>query len=241
MATLVGLYLATTVAYHLVLTIPEVQAAKGGGGALHRGGVLRRAARSAGCHCDFLSDHVFDVHFSQRQRLDRPARYFAMARDGVFPAGICRVHPRFQTPSNAILAQGSWASGLIIAGTVMILWRAPGPDSGVPTFLLTAWTKLNTTPLYRILYTYVIFGANLFYLLAIASVFVLRGKLPNVHRPYKTWGYPITPALFVAAASYLLFDMLTQTPAEALAGLGIILSGVPAFWYFTRKSPVRSM
>ncbi len=241
MATLVGLYLAATLAYHLVLTIPEVQAAKGG--ATH-------SAAAAFCGALLGPRGVMAISYLimcstfislNGNALTGPRAYFAMARDGVFPAGICRIHPRFQTPSNAILAQGFWAIALIIAGTVMILWTAPGPESGLPAPLRNAWLKLNTTPLYRILYTYVIFGANLFYLLAIASVFVLRWKLPDAFRPYRTWGYPITPAVFVAAAVYLLYDMVKQTPAEALAGLGIILSGVPAFWIFTRKSTVRSM
>ena len=95
---------------------------------------------------------------------------------------------------------------------------------------------MNETPLYRILYTYVVFGANLFYLLAIASVFVLRRTRPNAFRPYKTWGYPFSPLIFMTASVYLLFNMLMQSPAESLAGLGIIVSGVPAFYLFSRRS-----
>ena len=154
--------------------------------------------------------------------LTGPRSYFAMARDGLFPAGLCRIHPRFQTPANAVIAQGTWAIILTVAGTMMILWQAPGDDSGLPAFVLAAWRKLNQTPLYDVLYTYVIFGANVFYLLAVASVFVLRVRRPDAPRPYRTWGYPFTPLLFVLGSMYLLYDMLHQSPAESLAGLGII-------------------
>ena len=67
--------------------------------------------------------------------------------------------------------------------------------------MLSAWRKLNQTPLYTLLYTYVVFGANLFYMLAIASVFVLRVRQPDAHRPYKTWGYPVTPFVYVLAVA----------------------------------------
>jgi APA family basic amino acid/polyamine antiporter len=86
--------------------------------------------------------------------------------------------------------------------------------------------------LYDVLFTYVIFGANVFYTLAIASVFVLRWKRPDAPRPYRTWGYPVTPLVFIVAALYLLQDMLRQTPLEALSGLAIILTGVPFYLGF---------
>ena len=236
MATLVGLYLAATLAYHYVLPIAKVAAAKGGAGeavaATYCGTLLGTKgvlAISALVMCStFIS--------LNGNALTGPRAYFAMARDGLFPPGLCRVHPRFNTPANAVLAQGGWATGLIVFGTLMILWPAPGPGSGLPSPVLAAWAKLNQTPLYQILYTYVVFGANLFYLLAITSVFVLRARRPEAPRPYKTWGYPFTPLLFVVAAIYLLGDMLRQSPVESLAGLGIILSGVPAFLIFSRKS-----
>ena len=104
--------------------------------------------------------------------------------------------------------------------------------------ILAAWKKLNETPLYDLLYTYVIFGANLFYMLAISSVFVLRVRRPDLPRPYRTWGYPFTPLLYVAAALFLLGNMLAdhQSRVQSLAGIGIILLGVPAYWFFRVKS-----
>jgi APA family basic amino acid/polyamine antiporter len=161
-----------------------------------------------------------------------------MARDGLFPRSLCRVHERFQTPANAIVAQAAWAILLTVAGTALILIPPPGEASGLPGPILAAWTKLNEKPLYDVLYSYVIFGANLFYMLDILSVFVLRRRRPDLPRPYRTWGYPITPLLYVVAALFLLGNMLwqRQTRIESLSGLAIVLLGLPAYWYFSRRS-----
>jgi APA family basic amino acid/polyamine antiporter len=167
--------------------------------------------------------------------LTGPRAYFAMARDRLFPQWLCQVHPRFQTPAHAIMTQGAWAIMLTIAATALILAPAPDPARGLAAPVLAAWTKLNQTPLYTILYTYVIFGANVFYLLAIASVFVLRVRRPDLPRPYRTWGYPYTPALYVGAAVLLLGNMVRQTPAESLGGLAIIGLGLPVYWAFFRR------
>ena len=171
--------------------------------------------------------------------LTGPRAYFAMARDGLLPSTFCRVHHRFQTPANAVLSQGLWASMLTILGTALIVLPPPevGPAGSFMAPILAAWTKLNHTPLYDLLYTYVIFGANLFYLLAIASVFVLRVKQPDLPRPYRTWGYPWTPLLYVVAALLLLGNMLRdeQSRVQAVAGLGLILLGIPAWAILKRK------
>src|SRR5208337_3045486 len=173
--------------------------------------------------------------------LTGPRAYFAMARDGLLPRSLCRVHPR--SPANAVLAQGLWATLLTVAGTALIVVPPPSVSVGAPGFLLApildAWTKLNQTPLYDLLLTYVIFGANLFYLLAITSVFVLRIKQPDLPRPYRTWGYPYTPLLYVAAAVLLLGNMLVdlQSRVQALAGSGLILLGIPAWAILRRRRP----
>ena len=121
---------------------------------------------------------------------------------------------------------------------MLILAPVPGPGSGtgLPGPILAAWSKLNRTPLYDVLlFTYVIFGANVFYMLAITSVFVLRRRHPEWDRPYRSSGrYPVTPTLYVIAALVLLGNMLHETPTESLAGLSIIALGLPAYWVFHR-------
>jgi basic amino acid/polyamine antiporter, APA family len=236
MATLVTLYLAATIAYHYVLPIETIQAVKSGSGLTVAATYCKALIGERGAYAVAALVMCSTFISLNGNALTGPRAYFAMARDGVFPAGIARVHSRFGTPSNAILAQGGWAIGLIILGTVMILWPAPGPESGVPDALRKAWLKLNETPLYRILYNYVVFGANVFYLFAIVSVFVLRVKRPDLPRPYRTWGYPFTPLVFVGASLYLLWNMPQRERAESLSGLLIILTGVPAYLFFSRST-----
>jgi APA family basic amino acid/polyamine antiporter len=245
MATLVVLYVTMTVMYHYVLPLPEVKSAGGAGGVSQAVAATycRRLLGPGGVWAISLLVMCSTFISLNGNALTGPRAYFAMARDGLFFPGLCRVHPRYATPANAVLAQGLWAIGLTAAGTLMILWPAPGADSGLPVPLRAAWLKLNEKPLYDILYTYVIFGSNLFYLMAIAAVFVLRVRRPDAPRPYKTWGYPITPLVFVVAAVYLLSDMLLQphSRGEAFAGLGIILTGVPVYLWFARSAPTTAV
>jgi basic amino acid/polyamine antiporter, APA family len=236
MATLVALYLGATLAYHYVLPIETIQAVKGGEGLTVAATYCKALIGYRGSYAIAALVMCSTFISLNGNALTGPRSYFAMARDGVFPAGIARIHSRFGTPANAVLAQGLWAIGLIVLGTVMILWPAPGPESGLPDAVRRAWLKLNETPLYRILYNYVVFGANVFYLLAIMSVFVLRAKRPDMPRPYRTWGYPFTPLIFVTASLYLLWNMLQRERAESLSGLLIILTGVPAYLFFSRSS-----
>lgn len=237
MATLVVLYLAMTLMYHYVLPMPEVaalggrKAAESAIAATYCGRLLGRNGVTAIAALVMCSTFIS----LNGNALTGPRAYFAMARDGLFPAGLCRVHPRFGTPANAVAAQGAWAVVLTVLGTALVLWPAPGDGSGLPGVVLSAWRKLNATPLYRVLYNYVIFGATLFYLLAVASVFVFRVRRPDAPRPYKTWGYPLTPLVFIVGALVLLGDMLHRSPAEALAGLGIILAGLAAYPLLTRR------
>ncbi|MCA1685903.1 MAG: amino acid permease [Planctomycetia bacterium] len=237
MVTLIALYLAMTLMYHAVLPMAEVASLSGAKSA-DKAVAATYCGRLLGPYGVYaISALVMCSTFISLNgnALTGPRAYFAMARDGLFPAGLCRVHPRYQTPANAVLSQGVWASVLTVAGTVLILWHAPADDPGLPGFVLAAWRKLNETPLYRVLYNYVVFGANVFYLLAVASVFVLRARRPDAPRPYRTWGYPFTPVLFVLGSVYLLVDMVRQTPAESVAGLGIIAAGLVAYQFFARS------
>lgn len=237
MGTLIGLYLTMTLAYHLVLPLADVAAASN----VQKGG---KAVAALYCYRLLGNPGVLAISFLvmcstfislNGNALTGPRAYFAMSRDGLFPMGLCRVHPRFKTPSNAIMAQGAWAVMLTVIGTALIVAPAPSSNSDLPSFVVNAWSKLNKTPLYTVLYTYVIFGANLFNMLAITSVFVLRKTQPDAPRPYRAWGYPVTPLLFLVAALILMGDMLRQKPAESMAGLLIVLLGLPAFWVFSRR------
>jgi basic amino acid/polyamine antiporter, APA family len=136
--------------------------------------------------------------------LTSPRTYFAMARDGVFFSKLAEVHPRFGTPALAILASAVWAVFLTLTGT------------------------------FEQLFTYVVFASWLFAGLAAAGVFVLRRRHPGAPRPFRVPGYPLTPALFVAAASIVVANTFVARPVQALAGMGIVLLGTPVYFFWKR-------
>jgi APA family basic amino acid/polyamine antiporter len=133
-----------------------------------------------------------------------PRVYYAMARDGVFPPGVARVHTRFRTPVIAIVVQAVWTSILILASDLATLVSYTG------------------------------FAVILFAGVAVAAVFVLRWREPNVARPFSTWGYPLAPAVFVIASlSMVLYSLYTNNFGE-LKGLLIIAAGLPLYFLAQR-------
>jgi amino acid transporter len=240
-AVLIAIYVTMTLAYHYVLPMDEVAAAN------QAGPRVEKAVAAVYCRSLVGSGGVVAISLLvmcstfisiNANALTGPRAYFAMARDGLFPRRLCQVHSRFQTPANAVLSQGIWAILLTVAGTFLVIVKPP-QSADLPRALLSAWSKLNETPLYDVLYTYVIFGANVFYMLAIASVFVLRVRRPDWPRPYRTLGFPLTPLFYVAAALLLLGNMVRDynSRVQSLAGLVIIVLGVPAYWLFRRAGP----
>ncbi|MGB9893073.1 MAG: APC family permease, partial [Candidatus Saccharicenans sp.] len=137
-----------------------------------------------------------------------PRVYFAMSRDGLFFQGIAKIHPRFLTPHVSILAISLWSIVLSLSGT------------------------------FEQLFTYVVFGQWLFFGLTVAAVFILRKKRPELPRPYKTWGYPLTPAIFVLAALLISLNSLLTDFRHSRWGLAIILLGIPAYFYWKRKQKI---
>ena len=242
MAVLVALYLAVTLAYHYVLPMAEMAAADEPQGGIEKAvAAVYCKALLGGYGVIAISALVMCSTFISLNgnALTGPRSYFAIARDGMLPNWFKRVHPRFQTPASAIFAQGVWAIILTALGTALVVVPPPQSDSGLPQFFSAAWRTLNKTPLYDILRTYVIFGATIFYMLAITSVFVLRVKRPDLPRPYRTWGYPFTPLLFVVGSCVLLADMLRneQSRGQAVAGGALILLGLPVYYWFRRPAP----
>lgn len=138
--------------------------------------------------------------------LTGPRVYFAMARDGLFFKKIAEIHPRFLTPHISILALGLWSALLSLTGT------------------------------FEQLFTFVVFSLWIFFGLTVAAVFILRWKRPELGRPYRTWGYPVTPALFVLSALFISVNTLVREFWNSFAGLAIIFLGLPAYFYWKRKS-----
>jgi basic amino acid/polyamine antiporter, APA family len=133
-----------------------------------------------------------------------------MARDGSFFRSVARVHPQFRTPSVSILLLSAWSCLLVLSGR------------------------------YDQLYTYVIFASWILYAMATASVIVLRKKRPDLPRPYRTLGYPVVPILFVATAILLEVFTLKQSPRESIAGIALILLGLPFYYHWKRRTALRA-
>jgi APA family basic amino acid/polyamine antiporter len=231
---LIGLYLGMTLLYHMVLPLGEVSTAsfEKGSPRIVAADYFYHLLGEWGLRAIGLVVMASTFIALNGNALSGPRAYFAMARDGLFPRGLCTIHPRFQTPANAIIAQAAWAVILMVTGTALLILKPP--DSGLPEPILNAWTKLHTKPLYDVLFTYVIFGGTIFYGLAIASVFILRVRRPDLARPYKTWGYPVTPILYSAASLLLIWSIYHESPFESRAGLAIIAAGIPAYYLFSR-------
>ena len=136
--------------------------------------------------------------------LTGPRIFFAMADDGLFFQAVARVHPRFATPSVAILLTAGLGIAYVLARTFEQL---------ADTFILALWP---------------------FYALGAAAIFVLRRRKPGLERPVRAWGYPVPPILFLLSAVLILGNaLLTDLGGTALA-FGVILTGLPAYWVWAR-------
>lgn len=134
-----------------------------------------------------------------------PRVYYAMARDGVFPSVVARVHTRFRTPAMAIAVQAIWSSILVLASNLTELVNYTG------------------------------FAVVLFAGIAVATVFVLRWREPSAPRPFSAWGYPIAPAIFVVASLSMVGYSLFTNNFNERYGLAVILFGLPLYFLFARK------
>lgn len=129
---------------------------------------------------------------------------FAMASDRRFFPAAAKVHPVYRTPHLAILITSAWSAFLTLTGG------------------------------YETLFTYVTFASVLFGSLGGAAIFVLRAKRPDLHRPYRAWGYPVVPALYVLGSLALVWNTLMERPGASIAGLGLVALGLPFYWHWSR-------
>ena len=137
---------------------------------------------------------------------------YAMARGGLFFRLQGYVHPRFATPVPALITQGAISALLVVSG--------------------------SRYHLYDRLATYVVFASFLFYALSCGAVLRLRRTAPDIPRPYRTWGYPVTPIVFIAFALWLVGNTIVSLPQESAVGAGLILLGLPGYVYWRRTKTV---
>lgn len=134
-----------------------------------------------------------------------PRVYYAMARDGYFLPAAANVNPRTGTPMAAIAAQGLWSGVLVLTGTFSQLVQYTG------------------------------FAVVLFAGIAVTALFVLRHREPDAPRPFRAWGYPLAPGLFVLASAAMVVNAIWREPGPSLAGVAILLSGIPVYLIFRAR------
>jgi len=130
---------------------------------------------------------------------------YAMAADGLFFAAAASVHPRYRSPHIAVLGITVWSALLALSGS------------------------------YEQLFTYVVFTSVLFSLFGGLTLFRLRRARPDAERPYRVWGYPVVPGVFVLGSLFVVGNTLKERPFESLAGLGLLVLGLPAYAYWRRS------
>ena len=132
--------------------------------------------------------------------------YYAMAKDHLFFSSVGRVNPKYHTPAISLVVQAIWASLLTLSGT------------------------------YSELLDYVIFAVMLFYIMTIAGLFRLRRTRPDAPRPYRAWGYPVLPLLYIVFALFVEWALLTHKALRSVTGLSIVAVGVPVFYLWRRRA-----
>jgi APA family basic amino acid/polyamine antiporter len=155
-----------------------------------------------------------------------------MARDGLFFRATGRLN-RFHVPGFALAIQCVWSCLLILPRT-----RPKDPATG--SFKLDPATGLaQYGNLYSTLLDYVIFAVLIFYVLTIVGLFVLRRTRPNVERPYRAFGYPLVPALYIVAAGAIMVVLLLYKTSTSWPGLVIVIAGVPVYLFWSRRRASR--
>jgi len=134
-----------------------------------------------------------------------PRVYFVMARESMFLPVASRLHPRYGTPHYSILLQSLWATALLLTNSYGQLLR------------------------------YVTFGDWIFFGLTALALLVLRKKMPDVERPYRTWGYPLVPFVFLAVSIAVVINVIISAPLKSAVGSIIILGGLPIFAFFRSR------
>ena len=130
--------------------------------------------------------------------------FYAMSQDGLFFRSTGKLHPRYRTPVASLAIQAVWTCFLCISGS------------------------------YGQLLDYIICAELVFYILTIASLFVLRIKRPEAHRPYRALGYPVLPAVYIVMASTICYTLLRYKPQYTWPGLFLVLLGVPVYFFWSR-------
>jgi APA family basic amino acid/polyamine antiporter len=136
--------------------------------------------------------------------------YYAMSRDGLFFKAVGKLHPRYHTPVAGLVVQALWTCVLCVSGS------------------------------YSQLLEYIMFAVLVFYILTILGLFVLRVRWPAAPRPYRAFGYPVLPALYIVLAGWICIVLLRYKPQYTWPGLVLVLLGIPVYFLWSGRSPAQA-
>ena len=196
----IAIYVLANIAYLRVLSIPEMAASDRVAAA-----VGERTLGASGGGLVSLIILISIIGTLNGCFLTSPRVYYAQARDGLFFRRFGEIQPQYRTPAFAIVAQGVWATVLLITGS------------------------------YETLVDYAMFALWLSYALMVGGVIVLRRRQPHLPRPYRMWGYPVTPIVFLAITAWFLVNMLLTRPIPSLAGLALVAIGIPLYFVWAKR------
>lgn len=206
MMVIIGAYMLVNFTYLYVLPMDQLVDVYKTQNDIAAVAVVRHFAGGTGATLISLIILVTTLGCTNSTILMPPRVYYAMAKDGLFFPRAAEIHPVFNTPNPALWMQGVWACLLVLSGSFDQL-----------TDML-------------------IFAAFFFYGATALGVFVMRRREPDAERPYRVWGYPVVPALFVLFCAALIVITCMTHPREAGLGVVLMLTGVPLYFYWSKKS-----
>jgi basic amino acid/polyamine antiporter, APA family len=168
--------------------------------------VLQESFHSAGAYLMAAAILISTFGCNNGMILAGARVYYAMSRDGLFFKAAGRLHPKYRTPVASLIVQSVWSCALCLSGS------------------------------YGQLLDFTMFAALLFYILTIGGLFVLRVKKPNAERPYKAFGYPVLPAIYILMTIWICIVLLRYKPQYTWPGLAIVLLGVPVYFLWSASS-----
>jgi APA family basic amino acid/polyamine antiporter len=218
----IGLYVLANVAYLCTLTLTQIQQAPDDRVAT---AALQVILGPAGATVMAIAIIISTFGCNNGLILAGARVYYAMARDGLFFRSTGKLNER-HVPSYGLMLQCVWAS-LLVLPRIRLRDAAGAP-------LLDAAGNATYGNLYSNLLDYVVFAVLIFYILTIAGLFVLRRKRPDAERPYRAFGYPVIPALYILAAATILVVLLFYRTQTTWPGLVIVLTGIPVYLVWRR-------
>jgi len=216
-AVVISLYFLANVGYLSTLTLHQIQTAPDDRVATATLGVI---FGNSGATLMALAIMVSTFGCANGLILAGARVYYAMSQDGLFFRSIGRLNAN-HVPAMGLFLQGVWAGVLVLLRT-----RLVDATTGAVSY----------GNLYGVLLDYVIFAVLIFYVLTIGGIFVLRRKRPDAERPYRAWGYPVVPILYILTASAIMLILILYETQDTWPGLVIVMVGVPVYLVWSRRS-----